>query len=395
MQTALLALMTALNLFSVYIGVMALFTFKRRRPYPKAAPDTRFAVIIPARNEAKVIGNLIRALRAQNYPPEKVDIYVAANNCTDDTAAVSEAAGAQVLPCTGPIRCKGDVLHQAVEALLPMDYDAFAVFDADNLPDAQFMQVMNDALAAGERVCKGRLKAGNALESWVSGGYGLYHALMEWTYSRPHSAAGFSSNLVGTAFVVHREVLEEMGGWNTVTLCEDTEFAAESTRLGYRVAWVHDAMSYDEQVTRFGTSMRQRQRWCRGMVQCARRLTGAMFSESCPKKGMARDFGMLFITSHTAPLAMVLMLLALPLMDPAMRLLTVLSTALAIPGLMLAAILLCLLGGYPIKKMGWTIAMFPIFMASWVPLQLMALFVPVKQWSPIQHNGQDTGGLRT
>ena len=97
--------------------------------------------------------------------------------------------------------CKGDVLHQVFESLLPMDYDAFAIFDADNLPDPAFMQVMNDALAAGERVCKGRLKAGNAFESWVSGGYGLYHALMEWTYSRPHSAAGFSSNLVGTAFV--------------------------------------------------------------------------------------------------------------------------------------------------------------------------------------------------
>lgn len=393
MQTALLALMTALNLFSVYIGVMALFTFKRRKPYPKAAPDTRFAVIIPARNEAKVIGNLIRALRVQDYPADRIDIYVAANNCTDNTAAVSEAAGARVIDCTGPIRCKGDVLHQAVEKLLPMNYDAYAVFDADNLPDPQFMQVMNDALAAGERVCKGRLKAGNALESWVSGGYGLYHAMMEWAYSRPHSAAGFSSNLVGTAFVAHREVLEKMGGWNTVTLCEDTEFAAESTRLGYRVAWVHDAMSYDEQVTGFGTSMRQRQRWCRGMVQCARRLTGAMFSADCPKKGMARDFGMLFITSHTAPLAMVAMLLSLPFMDPAMQILTGLSTALSIPGIMLLAVLLCLLGGYPVKKMWRAIVMYPVFMLSWVPLQLMALFVPVKQWSPIVHNGQDTERL--
>ena len=93
MQIVLLALMTALNLFSVYIGAMALFTLKRRRPYPKAAPETRFAVIIPARNESKVIANLLRALKAQRYPADKVDVYVAINHCTDDTEAISLAEG--------------------------------------------------------------------------------------------------------------------------------------------------------------------------------------------------------------------------------------------------------------------------------------------------------------
>lgn len=392
MKYLLMVLATVLNLFSIYLGVMALYTFKRRRVYPKAAPDTRFAVIVPARNEEKVIGNLIARLRAQEYPEDKVDIYVVTNNCTDSTAEVALAAGAKVLPCEGRVTCKGDVLHQAMKKLLPMDYDAFAFFDADNLPDPGFLQAMNDALAAGERVCKGRLKAGNALESWVAGGYGLYHALMEWTYSRPHSAAGFSSNLVGTAFVAHREVFEMMGGWNTSTLCEDTEFAAQCTQLGYRVAWVHDALSYDEQVTRFGVSMRQRYRWCSGMVQAARLMTKDMFSARCPKKGMARDFGMLFIISHTAPLAMLVTLIAMPFQPPLVLALSGASLILSYIGMVALALLLCLLGGYPVGRMGATVAMFPLFMASWMPLQLISLFVPVRQWSAIDHNGQETAG---
>lgn len=390
----LLALMTALNLVSVYLGVICMWTFKRRKPYSHADSKTRFAVIIPARNEASVIGNLIKALKRQKYPMDKIDIYVAVNHCTDDTAAVSLASGAKILSCSDAVRCKGDVLHEAVERLLPMDYDAYAIFDADNLPEPDFFQRMNDALAAGEKVCKGRLKAGNALESWVSGGYGLYHAMMEWTYSRPHAMAGFSSNLVGTAFVVHREVFEAMGGWNTSTLCEDTEFAALSTRLGYRVAWVYEALSYDEQVASFLTSLRQRRRWCYGMVQSARLLCRSMFSRSCPKKGMARDFGMLFIISHTAPLAALLMLLSLPFQTPAMLAFCLASLILGYVGMVLAALLLCVLGGYPISKMGATVAMFPIFMVSWTPLQIMALFIPVRQWSPIRHNGQgDTEAL--
>lgn len=392
MNTALwilTVLMTLLNLFTVYLGIIFLFTFRRRTSYPAAAPKTRFAVIIPARNEAHVIGNLIAALRAQRYPADKIDVYVAVNNTTDDTESVSLAAGAQVIRCEGRITNKGQVLHQAFERLLPMDYDAYAVFDADNIPDRDFMQRMNDALAAGERVCKGRLKAGNYAESWVSGGYGLYHALMEWTFSRPHSAAGFSSNLVGTAFVVHREVMEQLGGWNTVSICEDTEFAAQATRLGHRVAFVYDALSYDEQVPDFFVSLRQRHRWCYGMVQCSRRMTRSMFSCDCPKRGMARDFGMTFILAHTAPIAGLLGFVAMFFQPPQMLPYLAAGAVLAVIAMQLLALFLCRYGGYPIRKMRSTILLFPLFLLSWGPLQTLALFVPVKNWSEIRHNGQE------
>lgn len=385
----LMVLTVLLNLATVYTGVVALFTLKKRRRYPAAAPETRFAVIIPARNEARVVGKLIERLRQQEYPADRIDVYVAVNNCTDNTEQVAIDAGAQVIRCAGEIRCKGDVLHQAFAQLMDKGYDAYAVFDADNLPDPAFMQRMNDALAAGERVCKGRLKAGNAFESWVSGGYGLYHVLMEWSFSRPHTSAGFSSNLVGTAFVAHHEVMRALGGWNTATLCEDTEFAAQCTRIGYRVAFVYDALSYDEQVSRFGLSLRQRHRWCYGMVQCARRMIFSMFGGSCPKKGMARDFGMTFLLSHSAPLAALVMLFGLPFQPEIMLWLTLAGVLASVPAMMLLAVCLCLLGGYPVKRMLPGILMFPLFIYSFAPLQILAVFVPVRSWEPIPHTGQD------
>lgn len=377
-----------LNILNVYIGVTALFMLKKRRPYPKAAPDTRFAVIIPARNEEKVIATLIRALRNQDYPQDKIDVYVATNNCTDRTGEIALAEGAKLLPAKGKITCKGDVLHQCIETLLPMGYDAFAFFDADNIPVPEFMQRMNDALAAGETVCKGRLKSGNARDSWVSGSYGLYHALLEWTYSRPHSAMGCSSNLVGTAFVAHRKVFEELGGWNTVSLCEDTEFLAQSTRIGHRVAWVPEAMSYDEQVTKFGVSLRQRLRWCSGMVRVARNETKHLLKKSCPDRRMAVDLAILFVVSHTTPLGFALMLVSLPFMAWWAQLMTAAGVVLAFVGMMLLAVLLCFVGGYPLRGMGKTIVMFPIFMASFIPLQFYALFEPVKKWEEVVHTGQ-------
>ena len=176
MLQVLTILATVLSLVAVYNGVIALFTFKKRVPYAKCEPKTRFLVVIPARNEAGVIGALIDALRKQDYPKDRFDIVVAANNCTDDTVAVSRALGVSVFECTGKITCKGDVLHQVIERFLPENYDAFAFFDADNVPDPAFLSAMNDALCAGERVCKGRLKAGNAFDSWVSGNYEIGRA---------------------------------------------------------------------------------------------------------------------------------------------------------------------------------------------------------------------------
>ena len=83
-----------------------------------------------------------------------------------------------------------------------------------------------------------------------------------------------------------------------------------------------------------------------------------------------------------------LMALAFPFQPAMMQTLTLASLPLAWIGINLLAILLCVLGGYPIRRMWPTILLFPLFMASWIPLQLVALFVPVRQWHPIDHTGQ-------
>ena len=100
------ALMAVLNIAAIYTGVIALFTFKKRRPYPDAAPETRFAVVIPARNEERVIGKLIDRLNAQHYPRDRFDIYVAINNCTDRTGEIAAR------------RFSGQCCHSPVGSLL-------------------------------------------------------------------------------------------------------------------------------------------------------------------------------------------------------------------------------------------------------------------------------------
>ena len=241
-------LAAACRAVSLWFVLTALFFWKKPASWPVSSPRTRFACLIPARNEAAVVGALVRSLRAQDYPAALCDIYVLPNGCTDGTEAAARAAGARILSCSGPVRCKGDVLHQAIERLLPLGYDAFCVFDADNLVHPAFLARMNDALAAGARVAKARLCAKNPGASWVSGCYALYYGMNELFFNRPRAALGLSVKLVGTGFAVHRELLVRMGGWNTQTLAEDAEFSAmcsQSDGCRRRSPWMRPPAAFE------------------------------------------------------------------------------------------------------------------------------------------------------
>ena len=111
MQNAISGAMLLLKLASLYFLVVALFALKKPKPIPRANPNMRFACVIAARNEERVIGGLIESLLRQTYPKALFDIYVMPNNCTDHTALAAIRAGAQVLRPEGEIRCKGDAVQ--------------------------------------------------------------------------------------------------------------------------------------------------------------------------------------------------------------------------------------------------------------------------------------------
>ena len=105
MQQVISGAMLALKLVSAYFLIVALFALKKPKPIPRANPKTRFACVIAARNEERVIGELVQSLLQQNYPKTLFDIYVMPNNCTDHTALAAIRAGAGILKPRGEVRC--------------------------------------------------------------------------------------------------------------------------------------------------------------------------------------------------------------------------------------------------------------------------------------------------
>ena len=370
--------------YFAFVAVTGLL--RKKSKCPSALPTTRFAVVIAARNEEAVIGRLVKSLAAQDYPRELFDVFVIPNNCADDTAGAAFRAGAEILLCEEPVRQKGDALRQAFEQLNGKGYDAYLVFDADNVVDRQYLQKTNDAFCAGAQVVKGRQMALNPRQSWVAGCYDLYFAGFDLLFNLPRARGNLSAKLVGTGFAVRADVLEQMGGWNTSTIAEDAEFAAQCALAGIRVCWTPEAITYDEQPCSFVTSIYQRKRWCSGVIQVGRKMLPSLVH--APHSPLRRDILLFLLTAQLQPVSVLLLCISgLCTLSEAdfhsMELMG--SPALYWLGCVIFAMVLQCISRPADRRNTWAALLFPLFMASWVPLQVLALFRKTTDWQVIPH----------
>ena len=247
-----------------WVGIVATRKFKPAKQYHK------FAVIVAARNEQTVIGNLIDSVKIQNYPEDKLDIFVVADNCTDDTAAIARKLGAICYErFDNEHRTKGYALQYLVECIrrdYGIDsYEGYILFDADNLLAPDYLEQMNNAFDAGEKIVTSYRNTKNFGDNWISASYGVHWLRTVRNEHRARSFFHLATRIQGTGFLFARELIED--GWNWVSLTEDRAFCADAVAKGYKISYNHDAIFYDEQPVSFKIAMRQRIRWAKGHLQ--------------------------------------------------------------------------------------------------------------------------------
>lgn len=265
-----------MTLWGLWYLVSGLASMRRPADYGFHPARTRFAILIAARNEELVIGPLINSLLAQDYPSDLYDIWVVPNNCTDNTALAARNFGARVLECTAPVKSKGEVLRFAYNRLRGRRYDAWLVFDADNVVDPRFLAEMNNARMAGARAAQGYRDSKNPYDTAVSGCSSIYYWMMDRFHNGGKAGLGVSAMIGGTGFMVTQALLDRLGGWRTETISEDLEITAQAVLAGERVAYVPRAITYDEQPLTWEQSFTQRRRWSSGTLQVAQRYLPAL-----------------------------------------------------------------------------------------------------------------------
>ena len=375
--------------YGLYFGVISVCALLKQKKLPQPKQQLRFAVLAAARNEETCIAGLIESIKSQDYPPELVDIYVIPNNCTDNTAQAATSAGAKIIYVSPSVRSKGQALHEAFAFLLETaDHDAYCVFDADNEADPAFLAEMNRALSSS-RAAKSRILAKNAHESWVCACYETYFCNANQFLNRARSNLNLSARLIGTGFAVRRDLMEDLGGWNTSTLTEDAEFYAMLSARGERVAFVPGAITYDEEPLSFRASIVQRRRWMSGVMKVGYQKAGALIRSFIigPNRRFALDALLQF--SFSCIQALVIPLFVLWAFFYPLAALT------SLPGIIIRFYLGTLLVGLaalllerrltvPTAK---ALLLYPWFIFSFLPLQSLTLFLPNKKWTPIQHTG--------
>lgn len=181
LQQALVWIITIFWVYQIAISICSLIKLKDKPLIINK--NHKFMAIIPAHNEEAVVANLVESLKHQDYPKELYDIYVIADNCTDKTAEVARKAGAIVYERFDETKkTKGFALNwflgQKIEE--DADYDAFCIFDADNIVDVNFLKNMNKKLCQGEDVVQGYRDIKNPTDNWITAGYAIFY----WTMNR-------------------------------------------------------------------------------------------------------------------------------------------------------------------------------------------------------------------
>lgn len=407
-----MVLLTVLDIVMVVLGgasvvyqaaciFMSLFSKPVR--FPEAPMDKRYAVLISARNEEAVIGNLIDSVRNQTYPSELIDIWLVADNCTDSTAQLARDRGCHVvernnLQLIGKGYALTYLLDHMIDDGVADDYDAYFVFDADNRLDKHYVEEMNKAFQSGFRILTSYRNSVNLADNWVSSGSALWFIRESRFLNNSRMILGSSCHVGGTGFMFSREVMKRNKGWKFHLLTEDLEFTMDSILHGDRVGYCGSAMLYDEQPVTFAQSWRQRLRWSKGFLQVFRYYGPALIKRAVRE----RDFSAVDFT---------LLLCPFTLLGVARLLLGWLSAAFGfvtwqsqlnsmtgwVSGIVVTVISMMALAALTIvverdhigasnKELFAYVLSFPIYMLSYVPISFQAIFSKA-QWKPITHKG--------
>jgi len=373
----------------------------RRKRAKAAASIRRYAVLISARNEEAVIGHLLDSIRRQDYPADSLVAFVVADNCTDGTARAAREAGAVVYERTDRVHVgKGYALNYLLTQIRDTwgdDYfDGYFVFDADNLLAPDYVSRMNETFSPDCQIVTSYRNSKNFGDNWISAGYGLWFLRDAAFLNAPRTQLGLSAVVSGTGYLFSREVMLQGNGWPFHSLSEDTEFTVHCILEGEKIGYCGEAELYDEQPTQLGQSIRQRMRWVRGNMMVLLRQGGRLAGHVGQKNGLScLDLLLSMVPAIVLTifgvaggvLATVLELLAGGQVLP---MLGAMAMSFLVPYLLLfvAGAITTVTQWKKIRTSSWKKILytltFPIFMATYVPITVCALFGKV-EWKPIKH----------
>lgn len=286
-------LFTINNVILIIIGIPFILQFifmflcwLPKKKFPKSEKKNKICVLIPAHNEEDVIFDTVKRLfDRQTYPMEFVDVYVVAHNCNDNTAKLAREAGAKVFELneSDPARhIASYALKHGYEQILAtgIEYDFALRLDADNHINDEFIDLMNDAFNAGCKIARPYESALNMTQNNFSKACGLYYTFDSRFSSRVRERLHIDAHVNGPGSLVDFEIIKKIGGYDTTSITEDTEFCFKRMLEGYRCHFVEDAVVYEDLPSTFKDTFNRNKRIASGNIRLLGKYTPALLWNS-------------------------------------------------------------------------------------------------------------------
>jgi len=232
--------------------------------YPKVT------VLVPAHNEERVIGNTVDAIMRSIYPKDKLEVIVINDSSTDRTGEVLKEKAKRypnlkILEIKPPLGAKGkaNALNQGLKLA---SGEFIVVYDADNTPERRAIinlvrYIINDPNLGA---VVGKFRTRNRDRSILTRFINIETLSFQWLIQASRNYLWGLATIPGTNFIIRRELLEKIGGWEINSLTEDTELTIRIYQSGYRILWIPHAVTWEQEPEKLGIWFKQRTRWARG-----------------------------------------------------------------------------------------------------------------------------------
>lgn len=263
----------ALCFFFIFliVGIIRFFNgYLRKSRILPSEKKAKFAIIIPARDESKVIEANLRSIVNCDYPKELCEVWLIVESPEDPTIEIASRFTDIKIHIFYRIKLenvgKGYALDECLKHIYTKNdvYDAFMILDADNVISKNFLSRMNDAYQQGYDIACGKRENKDWNASVVCGASALTFTIINTIQNKPKAYYNMNILVSGTGFYFRSEVLREYCGWPFHTLTEDYELTNYSIVHNLKSAYVEDAIFYDEQPIKMRQSILQRTRWIKG-----------------------------------------------------------------------------------------------------------------------------------
>ena len=273
----------ALIIIGIASFIFGIFIMKTNKLKPiKRENNERYAILIPARDESRVIDGLLTSIDNQTRKINSKDVYVIVESMSDKTVDITRKHNMNiVLRHDLTKKRKGYALDDAVKEILSKNirYDAYFIFDADNVLDKNYIKEMEKSINKGYDIGIGYRNTKNS-NNLVSAASSLTFSMINTIANEMKVKYHNSLTISGTGYYIRGYLIEKWEGFIFHTLTEDYEFTLYSTFNDLTSTYNKKAIFYDEQPTSFIVSIKQRARWAKGYFQARCKYISNMYNEN-------------------------------------------------------------------------------------------------------------------